>query len=395
MRTANEYYTQSALLSKALEYARLGYAVLPLLPGEKRPHPRLAPHGLKDASLNPEVLHRWWQAVPEAGVGLLPPAAVLVLDFDDHATWDGLLGEHPELGEAPRQRTPRGGVHVFLRLPAGVRLSASTKALQGLDLRGVGRAYVVANPTALPNGAYAWEVPLLPPDELPPVPQGVLLRLLPEPSPTPPEYHPAHFRGLAPDTLARRLEGLLRWACGRVASTPEGQRHNVLLNTARLVGGWCAHLGVGVEQAARALTAAGVQSGLPHPEAARAARDGLRHGAAHPLPLPESPRDALWADSRSGVFLFSIGACSKTPKIPSGTIKYFGAGGCSKTPNLLQNPPSFGAPEGFWSRGVLQNIFPSLSQKPDFGAFGAEKKSAEPGSKPPLRFSKPRLGGRW
>jgi len=43
-------------------------------------------------------------------------------------------------------------VHLFLRLPQGVRLSASVRALDGVDLRGMGRAYVVAAPTRLRDG---------------------------------------------------------------------------------------------------------------------------------------------------------------------------------------------------------------------------------------------------
>ncbi|MBI5811277.1 MAG: bifunctional DNA primase/polymerase [Meiothermus silvanus] len=391
MRKASEYYTQSALLSKALEYARLGYAVLPLLPGEKRPHPRLAPHGLRDATLNPEVIHRWWRGGAEAGVGLLPPTQVLVLDIDAIEVWDGLLGEHPELGEAPRQRTPRGGRHIFLRLPAGVRLSASTKALQGLDLRGVGRAYLVASPTALPTGIYHWEVPLLPPDELPPVPQGVLLRLLPEPSPTPPESQPAGFRGVGADTLARRLEGLLRWACERVAAAPQGQRHNTLLAYARLMGGYV-HLGLAPEEATASLVAAAVQAGLPAPEAERTTRDGLRHGQAHPLPLPESPRSALWADSRSRFPMFYSRTLQNATNSVPDVIDYFGAGVLQNT-KMLRN--DFGA-LGHFGAGALQNNQPRPGrQKPDFGAFYRERKTAEGESayNPRLRFSKPRLGG--
>ncbi|GEM83623.1 bifunctional DNA primase/polymerase [Meiothermus hypogaeus] len=274
-------------LRAALEYARLGYAVLPLQPGEKRPHGRLAPNGLKDASTDPEVLHRWWQAGAQAGVGILPPAEVLVLDFDDPQAWDGLRAEHPELAEAPRQRTPRGGVHVFLKLPQGVigTLTTTAKKLPGLDLRGLGRAYLAAAPTELPSGAYHWEVPLLPPAELPLAPEGLLLQLLPPPPPPPPEYQAVSFRGLKGDRLSRRLEGLLHWACERVAAAPEGTRHNTLLNAARLMGGYT-HLGLAPEQGIRALAEAGVRSGLPLSEAETTARDGLRYGQGAPLELP-------------------------------------------------------------------------------------------------------------
>ncbi|MGC8905105.1 bifunctional DNA primase/polymerase, partial [Thermus sp.] len=185
MQTAQGHFSA---LEAALAYARLGYGVLPLYPGEKRPHPGLVPHGLKEASLDPSTLEGWWRACPRCGVGILAPEEVLVLDFDDPTAWEGLRREHPALLEAPRQRTASGGYHVFLRLPQGVRLSATTRKLPGVDLRGMGRAYVVAAPTRLADGrGYAWEVPLVRPEDLPLVPEGLLLSLLPPPPPPPRE----------------------------------------------------------------------------------------------------------------------------------------------------------------------------------------------------------------
>ncbi len=165
---------------EASRYARMGYAVLPLVPGEKRPHPGLAPHGLKEASREEGRIREWWRACPRCGVGILAPEGVLVLDVDREGVWEGLRRDFPPLEAAPRQRTPKGGVHLFLRLPQGVRLSATVRALEGVDLRGMGRAYVVAAPTRLRDGrGYEWEVPLVPPEALPPVPEDLLLRLLP------------------------------------------------------------------------------------------------------------------------------------------------------------------------------------------------------------------------
>ena len=174
--------------AKALEaaraYARMGYRVLPLHPGEKRPHGGLVPHGLKEASREEAALEAWWRACPEAGVGILAPEGGLVLDVDQGEVWEALRQAFPALEAAPRQRTPKGGVHLFLRLPDGVRLSASVRAIPGVDLRGMGRAYVVAAPTRLKDGrGYAWEVPLVRPEALPPVPRGLLLKLLPPPPP--------------------------------------------------------------------------------------------------------------------------------------------------------------------------------------------------------------------
>ncbi|MFD3005149.1 bifunctional DNA primase/polymerase [Thermus tengchongensis] len=323
-----------AILLAALGYARLGYKVLPLAPGEKRPHGGLVPHGLKDATADPAIIRAWWTQEPRAGVGLLAPENVLVLDFDLPEAWEALRREHPELLQAPRQRTPGGGVHLFLALPPGLEgaLSASVRRLEGVDLRGMGRAYVVAAPTRLADGrGYAWEVPLRRPEELPLVPSGLLQRLLPPPPPPPREVE----LGASP----RRLRAILEAFADRVAVAHIGQRHLTLIAYARAAGGLLPH-GLDPREAEEALVSAALQAGLPEREAREAVRWGLEVGAQAPLPLE-------------------------------------GPGGFWNTP-------------GFWNRGVYQNFSPSLSRKPGFGT--REVKSEGERKRPTLSF-RPRLGG--
>jgi hypothetical protein len=261
-------------------YAGLGYAVFPLAPGEKRPHGRLVPHGLKEASREEATIAKWWRSCPECGVGILAPEEVLVLDFDDPAAWERLKGEYPTLGDAPRQRTPKGGYHVFLRLPQGVRLSATVRKLAGVDLRGMGRAYVVASPTRLADGrGYTWEVPLVKPEDLPEVPEDLLLRLLPPP--------PAPREVVVGSSSPRRLRALLESYAAAVASAPEGTRHNTLIRYAVAAGGLVPH-GLSPEEAEEVLVAAAMRAGLPEREARDAARWGLKVGEGRPLALEDS-----------------------------------------------------------------------------------------------------------
>ncbi|WP_153185218.1 bifunctional DNA primase/polymerase, partial [Thermus scotoductus] len=242
----------------------------------QEPHPRLVPHGLKEASQDPATLEAWWRACPEAGVGLLAPEGVLVLDFDDPTAWGGLRQEHPALEAAPRQRTPKGGVHLFLRLPEGVKLSASVRVLEGVDLRGMGRAYVVAAPTRLKDGrTYAWEAPLVGPEELPPVPRDLLLKLLPPPPPPREVWTPVE--GASP----KRLRALLEAYCHRVAATPPGQRHLTLIRYAVAAGGLLPH-GLDPREAGRPLWPAALGPGSPNPEPRPAAGWGLGVGPSAP-----------------------------------------------------------------------------------------------------------------
>jgi hypothetical protein len=277
VRTAQ---THSSALEAAVAYAGLGYAVFPLAPGEKRPHGRLVPHGLKEASREEATITTWWRSCPGCGVGVLAPEEVLVLDFDDPTAWERLKGEYPALGDAPRQRTPKGGYHVFLRLPQGVGLSATVRKLAGVDLRGMGKAYVVASPTRLADGrGYTWEVPLVKPEDLPQIPEDLLLRLL-TPPPSPREV-------VVGSSSPRRLRALLESYAAAVASAPEGTRHNTLIRYAVAAGGLVPH-GLSPEEAEEVLVAAAMQAGLPEGEARDAARWGLKVGEGRPLALEDS-----------------------------------------------------------------------------------------------------------
>jgi hypothetical protein len=235
-------------------------------------------------------------------VGILAPEGVLVLDFDDPTAWERLRWEFLALEAAPRQRTPKGGVHVFLRLPDGVRLSATTRALEGVDLRGMGRAYVVAAPTRLADGrGYSWEVPLVRPAKLPLIPEGLLLRLLPPP---PPPREVVVEVGSSP----RRLRALLEAYAAAVASAPEGARHNTLIRYAVATGGLIPH-GLDPREAEEVLVGAALEAGLPEREARDAARWGLKVGQGAPLDLGEG------FSASAGVFRKPL--CGKPEPSPS------------------------------------------------------------------------------
>ena len=276
-------------------YLRLGYQLLPLEPNDKKPLAQLVPNGLKQASNEPETIAQWVNSAPTANWGLLPPANVLVVDVDEPAAWPTLLDAYPQLGTAPRQRTPRGGYHLFLRLPDGAigLISASTRKLPGCDIRGLGRAYLAVAPSIVDGKPYTWEQELVGVPDLPEVPPGLLSQLLPPPPPPPPAPRSAPMP-VGDERVQKRLRGLLGWACERVATAPVGTRHNTLLQQARLVGGWLHH-GLDEAEALEALTAAGMAAGLPEAEVRATTRDGLADGWQAPLDLPpdDSPPVAV------------------------------------------------------------------------------------------------------
>lgn len=154
----------------ALEYAGLGWAVLPLRARGKEP---LTRHGLKDASTDPDQIRKWWDRWPDANVGVACGSAsggLVAIDLDEHEE-RGLSGldtlhdwerEHGQLPDTATAITGGGGVHLLYRADAEVRGSAN--AVTGVDVRGDG-SYIVAPPSIHPSGRrYEWEAG---PDEAP------------------------------------------------------------------------------------------------------------------------------------------------------------------------------------------------------------------------------------
>jgi hypothetical protein len=230
------------LKSWALLYARLGYPVFPVAFRGKAPEGRLVPQGLKEATLDREKILGWWGKEP-LSIGVVPPAEVLVLDIDEPGVDLDLERRYPLLRLAPKSRTGKGGSHLYLRVEGEAlgKLKPRVRALPGVDLRGLGRSYLVAPPSLHSSGRpYVWERPLVPPARLP-VLEGELLReilraLEPPPPPLPQgdAYSPAGAERGGPGRLERRVEGILREVFERVSALPKGVRHQESLR----IGGW-------------------------------------------------------------------------------------------------------------------------------------------------------------
>jgi len=268
---------RSDLMAAALDYARRGWPVLPLVPGTKVPLGKLVPHGLHDASTDASTALRWWRAEPRAGIGLRTGTKFDVLDVDGAEGWHTLAHLVEEssrpLDCGPVVITPGGGAH-YLFKPSG--LGNRTRFAPGLDWRGQ-NGYVVAAPSLHPNGVrYEWVVE--PDEEAIPEAPAWLLDLLRRPgAPLPAAARPVPIRGGS--TYARAA---LRDECDAVASTLPGQRNDRLNRAAFAVGQLiCAGL-LHVEPAADALLAAAMSAGLSEFEAEATIKSGIRGGAQSP-----------------------------------------------------------------------------------------------------------------
>jgi hypothetical protein len=143
----------------ALEYARLGYRVLPLDRGGKRPHRMLGRDGgVYHASDSFEQITGWWSQDPVANIGVATGRAsmLMVIDLDTKNGKDG-PAEFESFREAwglpldapVAMQTPSGGWHSWYRWPAAWayhQVPERPGILDGVDIKGEG-GLVVAPPS--------------------------------------------------------------------------------------------------------------------------------------------------------------------------------------------------------------------------------------------------------
>lgn len=133
-------------LGAALWYAQRGLHVFPCKAGLKAPATR---KGVKDATLDTDVINRWWHAEPLANVAIATGWLVDVVDFDGPAGVRSRLDHWEEFdGEVlAKVLTPRpGGMHWYI--PQVPDTKNGAHVLPGIDYRALG-GYVVAPPSVL------------------------------------------------------------------------------------------------------------------------------------------------------------------------------------------------------------------------------------------------------
>jgi len=144
------------MLDWALEYASKGMPVFPL--NGKVP---LTPRGFKDCTINPGTITEWWEAHPNANIGM-PTGATsgwVVLDVDKGNGGFASLAALPEGKlDGLLVHTGGGGYHVYFKHP-GFEIKNKTRlnGLDGIDVRGDG-GYVVVPPSIHPDTGkpYKW-----------------------------------------------------------------------------------------------------------------------------------------------------------------------------------------------------------------------------------------------
>jgi putative DNA primase/helicase len=155
-----QQHNPAKLLATAKDFARRGWAVFPITPGQKAPP--ATKNGHNDATVNLELIERWWSREPNYNIGIATgsPSGIWVLDVDGDAGEEalaGLVASHSLLPATVEAQTRRGR-HIFFRHP-GQKIQCSAGSLgRKLDVRGDG-GYIVGAPSTHPDGGnYAWDV---------------------------------------------------------------------------------------------------------------------------------------------------------------------------------------------------------------------------------------------
>lgn len=163
--------TQQLGYEEALQYAKRGWHVVPILKGEKRP---VMDAWQDEATTDEGIIERWWKNPRVQGVGIVtgPKSGLFVLDVDvDDGKWgdetlQDLEAKHGQLPETLEVITGSGGRHYYFRWPEGVDVRNSAGQLgPGLDIRGQG-GQVIAPGSIHPKhqATYEWEGGITPDD---------------------------------------------------------------------------------------------------------------------------------------------------------------------------------------------------------------------------------------
>lgn len=206
----------------ALEYAKRGWRVFPIVPRSKIPAPKNWPNA---ATTDPERIRRWWSGPHrDHGVGIATGkgSGIFVLDVDPGKGGDESLAELEEkygaLPDTVECLTGGHGQHLYFQWSDDFEIRNTTDlgGYAGLDIRGKG-GYVVAPPSVHENRrAYEWEASSRPGDVKVVAASPWLLELIGRPGPNgdgAPKIHilqatPRIPVGSRNDTLIRLAGGL-------------------------------------------------------------------------------------------------------------------------------------------------------------------------------------------
>src|SRR5258707_478494 len=142
-------------LASALDLARRGFPVFPLVPNAKVPAIK---NWQELATTDAEQIRKHWSNDPRRNIGI-PTDGYVVIDVDPRNGGDATFSELTLFEEFPktaRAKTRGGGDHVIYALPKGVRVKGGTHLLgPGVDIKSAG-GLIVAPGSEIDGKRYRW-----------------------------------------------------------------------------------------------------------------------------------------------------------------------------------------------------------------------------------------------
>ncbi|MDD3375159.1 MAG: bifunctional DNA primase/polymerase [Candidatus Omnitrophica bacterium] len=142
---------ENKLLEYALKYSKIGWYVFPCRRNNKHP---MTKNGFKDATIDEQVIRRWWTRNPDAMIGVAcGKSGFVVIDIDDKdgrfgsRTWEAIKHEDIITVESI---TPTAGRHLLFELDEKRKIHQDSDIYGhvGIDIRNQG-GYIIVEPSLM------------------------------------------------------------------------------------------------------------------------------------------------------------------------------------------------------------------------------------------------------
>ena len=142
----------------ALQYQKLGFAVIPINPKNKRPMIEFA----DKPKMTAEEIADFWDQHPNANIAL-KTTNFFVIDIDKHGKENGFESlkrwKYLNLIEPTLQaKTASGGKHLFYFKREDIPITQMIGFLPGVDIKAHENNYVLVAPSATSKGQYEWDL---------------------------------------------------------------------------------------------------------------------------------------------------------------------------------------------------------------------------------------------
>lgn len=247
-----------SILDAALPLAARGWQVFPVHPKSKRPLLKgdEGKGGLYLASRDPQQIEKWWRQWPWAMIAVRTGDEFFMVDLDvEEGAGQGAAearraSVEAEIGcplpETWCERTPRGGMHLYYRVPQGVTIGNRNGLLSHVDVKGAGGSAIIAPSVRHDGRAYRW---IKSPDDIELAdPPPALIDLIVKrgrweqkaerygPKPDHPRPHATVDDLARRDGLQRYCDAALRNQVEKVTSASRGGRNKALNDAALSLG---------------------------------------------------------------------------------------------------------------------------------------------------------------